>query len=202
VVDNAAVNAIGYNTLDNFLYGRHTGSEQLIRISADGTATPIGPLTNGGNNGDIDTDGYYWYSAGGATWNQVDLRPDSATYGQLIDSGTATTIGAVPDWAYIPSAGRYMYTVLPSSDGASTIFGRFSLDTKSWEAVGTYPAIARNNWGPMYPDNNGTLYATDSDSGQIWAFPVAGGRPSLVSRGPAAGEPSDDGARCVLNVDL
>jgi hypothetical protein len=52
-------------------------------------------------------------------------------------------------------------------------------------------------FGAMYGMNNGTLYGSNNQNGEIWQFPV-GGRPFRVSSGPISN--SNDGARCVLNL--
>ncbi|GAP82777.1 putative proline rich protein 5 protein [Rosellinia necatrix] len=203
--DDTSINAIAYNTLDDFLYARQGGQNQLIRIASDGTTEAVAtfPAGTSSNTGDIDTDGYYWYGASGTTWNQLDLRPGSATYGTVLASGTADTLGlGIADWAYLPVAGPYLYTAArsPASIGGTTL-ARFSLETKTWEVIERYPRIGGNAWGAVYAINNGTLYASDNANGQIWAFPIAGGSPYLASQGPVS-PGLNDGARCVLNLDL
>jgi len=185
------------------LYARQSGKNQLIRIGPDGSSEVVTtlPTKDGINIGDIDTDGNYWY-AGGGLWFQLDLRPNSPTYGTLLSNGTMdlTTLGlSIADWAYIPVGGPYLYTA--ANQNGLTALARFSLQTKKWEVVRSYGrTIAQNTWGAVYAMNNGTLYASDNGSGQIWAFPISGGAPYLASRGPVSG--SNDGARCVLNLDV
>ncbi|KAI0478336.1 hypothetical protein F4859DRAFT_479437 [Xylaria cf. heliscus] len=203
--DDTPINAIAYNTLDNLLYARQQGRSELIRIGSDGSTEVITafPDTNSANVGDIDTDGYYWYGSGGSTWHQLDLRPGSPTYGKLLSNGTADTLGlSIADWAYIPVGGAYLYSAArnPASVGGTSLV-RFSLDTKRWEVIQRYPRIGGNTWGAVYGINNGTLYASDNTNGQIWAFPIAGGAAYLASQGPVS-PGLNDGARCVLNLDV
>ncbi|KAI1821727.1 hypothetical protein F4861DRAFT_445948 [Xylaria intraflava] len=201
-VDNQSINSIGYNTKDNLLYGARSDNK-LIRIGADGTAGVVATLSDGGNVGDIDTDGYYWHGTGGSTWNQVDLRPNSATYGKLIANGTMSTLGLdIKDWAYIPVGGRYLYSAALNTTRGGTTLIRFSLDTKKWEVVQQYPNVGGTlgAWGAVYGINNGTLYASYNRNGEIWAFPVNGGKAYFASQGPASG--LNDGARCVLNLEV
>ncbi|KAI1747506.1 hypothetical protein F4782DRAFT_421115 [Xylaria castorea] len=202
--DDTPINAIAYNTLDNLLYARQQGRSELIRIGSDGSTEVVTTFsdTASSNVGDIDTDGYYWYGTSGSTWHQLDLRPGSSTYGTLLSNGTADTLGlGIADWAYIPVGGPYLYSAArnPTSVGGTSLV-RFSLDTKTWEIVQRYPSIGGNTWGAVYGINNGTLYASDNTNGQIWAFPIEGGAAYRASQGPAS--PGNDGARCVLNLDV
>ncbi|KAI1073661.1 hypothetical protein F5B20DRAFT_498169 [Whalleya microplaca] len=204
VGDGSGINAMAYNTQDNFLYARQAKSNQLIRIRSDGSREVVRTLetTISVNVGDIDSSGYYWYGAAGKNWHQVDLIPGSPTYGALLGNGTMDALGlGIADWVYIPVAGPYLWTaaVNPKSAGGGTAIARFSLDTKAWKVLSTYPKIGGNTFGALYGINNGTLYASDNTNGNIWAFDVVGGgRPYLASKGPSSS--SNDGARCVLNM--
>ena len=205
VTAERGVNAIGYNVLDNYLYGVVHPSRDLIRISSAGEATVVRSFTQAEigaapNVGDIDADGHYWFGSSGNTWHEVDLAPGSPTYGSILDQGTADTLGlALADWAYIPVAGAYLWTVSPGADGADTTLLRFGLDTKQWEVAARYGPVTSGGFGALYGINNGTLFASNNGNGEIWAFDVLGDRePYLASNGPRSG--SNDGARCVTNM--
>jgi hypothetical protein len=199
---NTSINAIGYNTKDNFIYGSQDSTHTIIRIAADGTSSTVAGASAppaGSNVGDIDSNGHYWVSAGGQNWAEIDLAPGSPTYGTTLAKGTAAPFGlGVADWVYIPFAGEYLYAVgqNTTSGGASLI--RFNMATHAWERVANYPTLSANGFGAQYGMNNGTLYGSDNVSGGIWQFPISGAPPFKVSQGPAAG--NNDGARCVLNL--
>ena len=204
VTEESGVNAIGYNVLDNYLYGVATPSRNLIRISSAGEATVVATFTEADigaapNVGDIDGSGHYWFGSGGRTWHVVDLVPESATYGTVLDKGTADTFGlSLADWAYIPVAGEYLWSISPG-DGTDTTLLRFSLDNKEWEVVERYGAITSGGFGALYGINNGTLFASNNGNGEIWAFDVLGNNePYLASHGPRSS--SNGGARCVTNM--
>ncbi|KAI3336241.1 hypothetical protein F4824DRAFT_462663 [Ustulina deusta] len=201
--DDTAINALAYNTLDNYLYGRQSGKNELIRISSDGTTEVVTKFPDNTSVfvGDIDDEGNYWYGTGD-TWFQLDLKPNSATYGTLIASGKVNELGlAVADWVYLPVGGPYLYSAAHNlTTGGGTTLVRFSLDTKTYEVIQRYPNIGGHTWGAMYGINNGTLYASDNTNGQIWAFPIEGGSPYRASQGPISSQ--NDGARCVLNLDV
>ncbi|RYP68740.1 hypothetical protein DL771_006470 [Monosporascus sp. 5C6A] len=201
------VNAIGYNSRDNYLYGIANPSRQLIRVSSRGQSTVVRTYTQAqmgasANVGDVDSDGYFWFGSAGSSWHQVDLRtPGSATYGTIVASGTANALGlGIADWVHIPVAGPYMWSVAAGvvGGGSGTTLMRFGLETKRWVAVAQYPVLAPGGYGALYGINNGTLYASNNNVGEIWAFNVFGGAPYLASQGPASA--SNDGARCVLNM--
>ncbi|KAI0430387.1 hypothetical protein F5Y09DRAFT_307674 [Xylaria sp. FL1042] len=203
VGDATTINALAYNSLDNYLYGRQSGKNQLIRISSDGTSEVVTTFPDDTNVfvADIDTDGNYWYGSGD-TWFQIDLKPNSPTYGTLIANGKVDELGlGVADWVYLPDNGPYLYSAAHNlTTGGGTTLVRFSLDTKTYEVVQRYPKIGGHTWGAMYGINNGTIYASDNTNGQIWAFPVDGSSPYLASQGPVSSQ--NDGARCALNLDV
>ncbi|KAL2015406.1 hypothetical protein VTK56DRAFT_5530 [Thermocarpiscus australiensis] len=198
-----ATNSIGYNVLDNFIYGVQDaggGRVDLVRISASGSDTVVRSLSGGGNAGDVDTDGYYWLSSAGSKWSKIDLRPGSATYGEVLSNGTAGTLGYEPaDWVYIPSGGRFLWAVARIASGPNTSsLLRFDMDTHVWSVVRSYTGTPRSGWGAMYGIDTGIVYASDNGGGQIWAFPINGSAATHVTNGPASS--ANDGARCVLNV--
>jgi hypothetical protein len=198
---NTSINSIGYNTLDNYIYGYQSSTGTILQISADGTTVTIDADSppSGSNIGDIDSNGHYWVGTE-TSWAEIDLAPGSATYGQTLASGTTSgTLGyAVADWVYIPDAGEYMYAIGSVTSTSETALLRFDLSTHDWEVVFEYGALGVIGVGAVYGMNNGTLYASENGNGQIWQFPVSGGTPFEVSQGPASG--NNDGARCVLNL--
>lgn len=201
--DASTINAIAYNPLDNFLYARQFDKNQLIRLAADGSSAVVATLPSSfaAIIGDFDTEGYYWYASGNAgSWVQLDLRPGSATYAQAVDRGTTPAVGRTNlDWVYIPVAGRYLWSIGTNPSGGASLM-RWSLNTHQWEIVRNYSNID-GNFGALYGINNGTIFASDNVSGRIWAFStIADTAPYVASTGPASS--SNDGARCVLNLEV
>ncbi|KAI8631256.1 hypothetical protein F5Y19DRAFT_483129 [Xylariaceae sp. FL1651] len=201
-----AINAIGYNVFDNYLYGAiyNTASStaSLIRIAANGDSTVITTLnvTGGGvpNAGDVDENGQYWATVGGKFWVQVDLRPGSATFGTTRASGLASLLNAVADWAYVPGGGDALWGFASTTLGLNTILVRWDRSSKLWTTATDFGNIAGNNaWGAVYAGADGYLYGSENTSGQIWRFPLPanGTTPVKISNGPQS--TSNDGARCV-----
>src|SRR5690606_5385142 len=139
-----AINAVGYNVLDDYIYGWDvtSGSASIVRVASDGSVTPLGipagamPATV---VGDVDADGQYWV-LNANTWSKIDLAPGSPTYMTLVDSGTSalpaglTTPGV--DWAYVPGAGDYLYSVGQSTAGQAQLV-RFNRSTGVRNVVGS-----------------------------------------------------------------
>jgi hypothetical protein len=204
-----SINAIGYNSLDNYLYGaiyyNSNSTASLLRISANGDSSIVLPLsiTGGGipSAGDVDENGQYWATVGGKFWIQVDLRPGSPTYGTTRASGLASLLNTVPDWAYVPGGGDALYGFAYTLLGLSTTLVRFDRTLKLWTIVKDFGNIAGSNtWGAVYTGADGYLYGSENTSGQIWRFPVPGTvnantSPLKIANGPAYS--SNDGARCI-----
>lgn len=200
------VSALGFNQKDNYLYGfqaRTDGSHRIIRISSEGTTQVVSEdLGNiSVNMGEIDNKGFFFLSNGGAAWYQVDLREGSITYGQIIDSGTAPTLGYnIGDWVWLSAGGGYLYTIATNSPGANTgTMLRFATDAKIWYVFHQYTNTPTSGWDALYAVNGGVFYGSDQSSGQIWAF-------GIDSRGPALKSSSmpffglSDGTRCPISL--
>jgi hypothetical protein len=201
------INGIGYNKFDNYIYGMHmddTGT-QLIRIGGDGGWTLLPARTNDRtiNMGDIDNQGRFWISNQGEAWWAIDLMPGSATYGKIILSGTAQNSLNCADWAFVPGGGDYMYAVMYDDNGASSTLCRFSRTTYTWQTLKAYGNLAGNNlWGAAYASQDGSLYGSENNSGQIFKFPIAPtiGTPKFIAAGPVSSW--NDGARCIDSQSL
>ncbi|KAG8665162.1 hypothetical protein FPOAC2_14418 [Fusarium poae] len=194
------INAIGYNILDNYLYGFVAvsgGRWQLIQIDAEGGHQLL-PLTVDRfySTGDIDANGQLWIGASGTTaWAQIDLDPDSARYGQLVDSGTMKVPGNfVADWVFLENGGPYLYSIAWSTTARLV---RWSIERKEWTEVRDYGNVtpAAPQFGALYAVGD-EMWGSDNASGKIIAFPVLDD--NAPARDISAGPPSNsnDGARC------
>ncbi|KAG8664722.1 uncharacterized protein FPOAC1_013502 [Fusarium poae] len=195
------INAIGYNILDNYLYGFVAvsgGRWQLIQIDAEGGHQLL-PLTVDRfySTGDIDANGQLWIGASGTTaWAQIDLDPDSARYGQLVDSGTMKVPGNfVADWVFLENGGPYLYSIAWSTTARLV---RWSIERKEWTEVRDYGNVtpAAPQFGALYAVGD-EMWGSDNASGKIIAFPVLDD--NAPARDISAGPPSNsnDGARCL-----
>ncbi|MCW2874829.1 MAG: hypothetical protein JWL99_6149, partial [Streptomyces oryziradicis] len=203
-----SVNAVGYNTLDNYFYGWDADTNTLVRINADGTLTNLGlpPGVNTGftgfNIGDFDSAGHLWITTtGGAPaakpWYELDLAPGSPTYGQVIASGTITAPASVAqfpsDWAYINGT---FYGVAPSAGGTGAAhLVSFNAATHAVTDLGTVVGTTSPDpFGAAYADAAGNLYVSDNTTGSIYRINPITRATILLSNGPPSG--GNDGARC------
>lgn len=172
----------------------------------------FGNLTFTISGGDVDESGYYWGTDTGNQWVQIDLRPGSSAYGQVVTAGTVAAANApqypIYDWAYVAGGGNYLYAVgySPGVLGlalANTYLLQFNRATKAWKTLTNYgnivpSIITSSTWGAVYASDDNALYASENGSGQIWKLPLppaSGTTATKISNGPSAN--SNDGARCI-----
>lgn len=161
--------------------------------------------------GEIDENSQYWASSSGKEWTQIDLKPGSATYGRTVTSGVASPTGTVADWAYVPKKGNFLWGLSydSSNPGSSnTYLLKFDRALKAWSTVSKLGDIAgssssRNVWGAVYATDDGYLFGSENNSGEIWKFPIPDngvgipiGSPLKISNGPIS-TGGNDGARCI-----
>jgi uncharacterized repeat protein (TIGR01451 family) len=200
-----AVNAVGYNTLDNFFYAIGNAGH-LVRIGANGSLTDLGvPTGTGGagfNVGDFDANGHYWVttSASPSEYFEIDLVPGSLTFGTVVSSGTKGLPGGEfpgADWGFTNGA---FYSVGTDAN-ANSILVKFDPATGNQTIASVMTdssgaAVGALLVGAVYVDASGYLYASDNTSGNIYRINTATGATILLSAGPAAA--GNDGARCAL----
>ncbi|KAI0132871.1 hypothetical protein BJ170DRAFT_691983 [Xylariales sp. AK1849] len=188
-----SINAIGLNIGDGYLYGTTTTAPyNLVRISVSGTGTGTVvssvTFTVAYDVGEVDENSYYWASNQGKQWVQVDLISGSSTYGQVVSSGTASPAYAVYDWAYVPGSSAATLYGLGYDGGTNTWLMQFNRTTKAWKTLTNFGDLAgnlvgRNLWASVYAGADGSLYASEYYSGEIWRFPLSGAAASSVVGG-------------------
>ncbi|KAL1853274.1 hypothetical protein Daus18300_011842 [Diaporthe australafricana] len=218
------IDAIGYNVLDDFIYGlaqTGTGAGDLIRIGQSGQSQPVvrgispSVLSNVAavfSAGNVDDQGIYWAATSltgnnGQVYFSFDLRPGSGTYGTILSQGKTTLPYPISDWAYVPGGGDYLYALGQVPIGLSYPLGataliKFDRKTKAWSTVRIYGGVyGTNAWGAVFAKFNGYLYAVDSMLGQTWKFPVTtNASPVIQSYSSLLALPNLDGAACFLGA--
>jgi uncharacterized repeat protein (TIGR01451 family) len=191
-----SVNATGYNQTDNYMYGWDVATGQPVTVASDGTLTQLGkpaglPATGTFVIGDVDPSGHYWITDTGGNWFEIDYAAGSPTYGQLLDSGTATgpavaAFSSVRDWVYIDGS---LYGV-----GAGPSLLKFDTASNQITSVASLPTLPANSYGAGYADAAGYLYFSNNTTGEIYRIDPTDGSTIDLSSGPSSA--GNDGARC------
>ncbi|KAI6816964.1 hypothetical protein KC365_g17055 [Hortaea werneckii] len=209
--------AMGYNRCDGLIYA--TDQEAyLVRFGLDLTPQRLYEQTFFRyQTGEVDNDCQYWAIRTAdndvARWIHVDVNPASPVYGSIVGQGEL----AVPqyfyaDWAYVPGAGSYLWSVGIDQPTANAYLYRFDQATLTSTIVASFGDIGladfrpdpasgyRLNFGAVYASADGYLYGSENISGNIYRFTVA--EPynwQFLVQGP--GTVQNDGARCIDNTE-
>lgn len=189
-----ARNGIGYNQLDNYIYGIEwvgASGNELIRVSSDGSSTNLGVITglpaSNYNNGVISPTGEYYVMSGfgGSTLYRINLTTRVATSIALSSSIQVSDFAWYNGLLYGVNSGQ-LVSVNPTT-GAVTTIGP------------TLPSFAIAMWGF-------TNVLLSSGGSSIYAIDPATGTPTLISTiNPVTN--NGDGANCPgasiqFNADL
>lgn len=208
------INAIGYNPLDNHIYGWITsgpeGQRGIARIGSDHVVEYLGFPSNWGDFalgtshhiGELDSDGHYWLSNGvNGYWVEIDLAPGSPTYMQVLDTGLQVPPIAgysFADWAFNPQDGLLYTTAAGPLDNKR--LWSFDRDTGMLSDVADLGNVVNGAFGgAVYSDANNNLFTSNNSSGEIWHVTLPEGPASFLADGPAAA--ANDGAIC-FNVAI
>jgi uncharacterized repeat protein (TIGR01451 family) len=191
-----SVNATGYNQTDNYVYGWDVDASRPATVASDGTLTPLAMPAGipAGTNfviGDVDPSGHYWVTSTSGAWYEIDYAAGSSTYGQVLNSGTAsltgTNFGSIRDWVFVDGA---LYGVTTSQQLVA-----FDTTTHRIRNVAALPGLpAGNSYGAGYADAQGYLYFSNNTTGEIYRIDPTDGSLIDLSSGPASA--GNDGARC------
>ena len=190
------INAIGYNVLDNYLYGLLQGTNQITKIDAEGAIeflTVTGDFVAGDySSGDVDKNGIL-YMYGRGVFVAINLNPSAPDYLQgktlLRESRTFN------DMAFSPVDDQvYMIT----SNSSRTLL-RFNTITNTVDELGNVSGLSNettNSFGTAFMDSLGNMYVSNNASGNIYKIesPHTGGNTATLYNS-LSGIPGD-GARC------
>lgn len=192
----SGINAIGYNPLDNYIYG--IASSKLIQIDSAGGMTDLGSITGS----PASSGGDFWGASGNMltapsnsnSWTKLNIATRTATAYTLTTASGSTAWGAldltiIGDTAYGLS-NQKLYTV---ALGATS--GVVSTKTVSGPTNGSYGASYADSSGNMYFFNNNT-----SEVFKITAAELAKANPvatKVTTASPTLSAPND-GAACSL----
>jgi hypothetical protein len=182
-------NAMGYDTLDNYLYAISTGAGttgDLLKIANDGSITdlgvPAGMPAGGWVAGDFDNAGNLIVRENSTIWFSINVATNVAT--QLTITG-APDVGNDLVWsngvAYLLN-GTTLYAVNLSTDVATNA---------------TVSGVISGGFGAAWSDNPNDIFFSDNNSGRIYlvnGFTTA--TPSGVLLVTGATTQNNDGAAC------
>ncbi|WP_179352269.1 DUF6923 family protein [Winogradskyella vidalii] len=190
------VNAIGYNTVDNYLYGLLLGSDKVVKIDQNGDLellTVTGLVGNTYPSGDIDENGIL-YLYGSGRFVTIDLNPSSPNY--LVANIVLQHSTSINDMAFSPIDNNiYMLT---STSSRSLL--RFDSATNTISNLGQVSGLeseSTNSFGTAYMDSLGNMYVANNVSGNTYkiATPHLGGLTATFYSNLPGVSPGD-GARC------
>ncbi|MEO5788439.1 gliding motility-associated C-terminal domain-containing protein [Gelidibacter sp.] len=190
------VNAIGYNVVDNYIYGILQGTNTAVKIDATGAMeflTITGDFGVGDySSGDVDKNGVL-YIYGQGRFVSINLNPSAPDY---LEAKTLLRYSKTfHDIAFSPIDDNiYMIT----SDSSRTLL-RFNIATNTVTSLGNVAGLSAestNSFGTAFMDSVGNMYISNNVSGNIYkiASPHSGGLVA-VPFNSLTGSPGD-GARC------
>ncbi|MUH37904.1 DUF11 domain-containing protein [Zobellia amurskyensis] len=183
-------NAMGYNPIDDFVYGIEENSNTLIKVAADGTTIRMGTITGLPvdlySSGEIDDNGNYFVQEDG---------PSSIIYQIDIVSRTASIINlsqsiVVNDFAY-NITNNLIYAVMQNGTDAGALL-TIDVGTGLVNIIGSTNSLTL--FGAMYASSTGEIYG-NLNTGGFYQFDILTGERTLISASSSASH--NDGAHCV-----
>ena len=179
------VNAIGFNPLDNFIYGYDITVNQIAQVDADRNITymgsPTGLPANGYNTGCFDKNGFFYIMVNGAArFYTTDLRPGSSSYMRLVNPtngytvqtsnyGTAINNGTmnVSDWDCDNNG--FLYGIQPNG-----VMQRLNLANGNVISMTTTGPSPGASFGAVAIDYDGYIYAIENNDGEVFRYAING----------------------------
>lgn len=209
-ITNTQLNAMGYNPIDNDLYGWDLKNGKLIKVDNVLASSSLVDLPIPGSytdtktavySGDVDTEGRFWFftqtGINNNNWYVFDLTTATPTditpVNHMFNPGPAGSFGA--DWAYVPGTDS-LYRAMDDPSGIVKIYA-FSRTTHQWSFVGdTDIPVADGNMGAVYADPDMNFYMSSNLSGYLFRISLNDTPPFTSIKLEDASLHSNDGARC------
>ncbi|ASS65385.1 MULTISPECIES: SdrD B-like domain-containing protein [unclassified Paenibacillus] len=185
VIPPVDINAIGYNTLDNYIYGYDQLNNAIVRVDNSGNVSALSPLPTGFpadayTTGTFDLSGFLYLFVNNETrFYVIDLRPNSSTYMKLVNPANGfqeqtSNFGValsralnVSDWVF-RSQDSNLYGITPQGT-----VQRIVPTTGNVVNVTTTPSNT-GPFGAIALDATGTIYAISNSNGIIFRYTIVG----------------------------
>ncbi len=165
------INAIGYNTIDNYIWGYDKVTEEVKRVDKNYNiiSFEIDKLPKHGYHaGDVSTDGIlYLYSKffdDGIKIYKVDVNPKSSTYLKMVGEIQLSKKIYTSDFAFHPKDNKIYYA------GNTNLF-RIDPESAKIEDLGSLGLEDKKIFVGAFFDNNGYFYAQEN-SGIVYKIDI------------------------------
>ncbi len=222
----ARINATGYNTLDNFIWGMNVLTNQVVKIGSNAALEtysipnlPAPTVSAYYNVGEVMENGYLFiYSRLAARYYVVDINPTrTATYLQLVDPTASYILDAAPygntfagaasldisDIVYDSSSGLLCGII--DAQSAANAYRRFTINPVTRQVTITATTVSGGGiqdnekvaFGSIFIDQlANTFYVFANTLGGFYRIDVTTNTATLISTAPTGGENNNDGASC------
>jgi uncharacterized protein YdbL (DUF1318 family) len=222
----ARVNSIGYNTLDNYIWGINVLTNQVVKIGSNAALTtysipnlPAPTVSAYYNVGEVFGDGYLFiYSRLATRYYVVDINPArTATYLQLVDPTASYVLDAAPygntfigassldisDIVYSSSNG--LFNGIIDAQSATNAYRRFTIDPVTQQVTITPTTIAGGGiqndekvaFGSVFIDETPNIFYVFANTlGGFYRVDMTTNAATLISTAPTGGANNNDGASC------
>lgn len=212
-ITGRVVNAIGYNLVDNMIWGYDLQNSEVVRIDANGIATAftIPNLPPSGNyiSGDVTPNGYLLLvDQASSTYYVVDVNASRAsTYLRLVDPTLGYVIDNSPYGNALSNTTQIAdYTYNASLDlflgvASTGRIARLNINTNTltFDATPVVNLPTGVNYGATYSDANpDNLYTFNNSTGAFYQISLASNTATQTSTSIASS--SNDGASCATAV--
>jgi len=192
------INGVGYNKLDNYIYGFRYNTNQIVRIGADGEIQLLNVTGLAGDYpaGDVSEDGVL-YLYGGNKFVTINLDPEDADY--LVAQTKLNYSNKINDFAFNP-IDKNIYAV--TSDSNPTTLLKYNIISNTVTSLGTVTGLSSASYGTSFMDSQGNLFVGNNATGGIYRIAntqniIAGTAISTTLFSSALnGLSPGDGARC------
>jgi hypothetical protein len=188
-------NAIGYDTLDNYIYGLRVGTNEgdLVRVASDGSVTDLGLPTGlpagDYDDGSTDLSGNLYVQATSHSLYEINLATETTTVIPLTGVPITGYDSVIIGTNLYKISGDQLYTVNLTTDVATS-------------ATVTGPANWLNSsteFGADWSDQAGELYVSNNGTGSIYEinnYNTNAPNATFVVAGTVTSQ--NDGASCTL----